>query len=82
MTDLEKGDGNYDIEKGYQIEKVVDGLSYPTSLEFGPDGALYFTEAGFTYPFIYKKSRILRLAPDGNKECRGVQWSSYRAKMA
>jgi glucose/arabinose dehydrogenase len=68
MTDLEKGDGNYDIEKGYQIEKVVDGLSYPTSLEFGPDGALYFTEAGFTYPFIYKKSRILRLAPDGNKE--------------
>ena len=67
MAELERGDGAYRIEDGYKLEKVIDGLSYPTNIEFGPEGELYFSEAGFTYPFIYKDSRIYRLTDDRGK---------------
>lgn len=67
MAEIERGDGAYRIEEGYKLEKVIDGLTYPTNIEFGPDGELYFSEAGFTYPFIYTDSRIYRLTGDGDK---------------
>ena len=68
MSELERGDGAYRLEDGYKIEKVIGGLSYPTCVAFDGEGNLYFTEAGFTYPFIYKEARIYRLARDGEKE--------------
>lgn len=64
---IESGHGAYEIEQGYELDQVIGGLSYPTSLAFGPSGELYVAEAGFTYPFIYKTSRIYRLE-DGDKQ--------------
>ena len=68
MKELERGEGAYRIEDGYRLEKVITGLSYPTNIEFDPSGNIYFTEAGFTYPFIYKDARIYRLTANGEKE--------------
>jgi hypothetical protein len=68
VADIASGDGAYDIENGYELTKVIGGLSYPSNVEFGGSGELYFTESGFTYPFIYKKSRIYRLLDNGKKE--------------
>ena len=38
-----------DLETG-DIEEVVSGLSLPTAMTFGPDGALYVSNNGFGYP--------------------------------
>ena len=38
-----------DLDTG-DIEEVVSGLSLPTAMTFGPDGALYVSNNGFGYP--------------------------------
>ncbi len=64
MANVGSDHGSYDLADGYRLVKVVGGLSYPTNIEFGDAGELFVTEAGFTYPFVYKKARVLRLAQD------------------
>ncbi|HYF31706.1 MAG TPA: PQQ-dependent sugar dehydrogenase [Chitinophagaceae bacterium] len=54
-------DDGFDLEEGYELKKLIGGLTYPSNLEFGPNGEIYIAEAGFTYPFIYTKARISRL---------------------
>ncbi|MDQ3513024.1 MAG: sugar dehydrogenase, partial [Chloroflexota bacterium] len=34
------------VSAGYQIEKVVAGLTYPTSVAWDDDGIMYVAEAG------------------------------------
>ena len=68
MEKLDRGEGAYRIEDGYRLEKVITGLSYPTNITFDPDGSMYYSEAGFTYPFIYKEARICRLAAGNEPE--------------
>ncbi|MBW3621920.1 MAG: PQQ-dependent sugar dehydrogenase [Armatimonadetes bacterium] len=53
------------LPEGYVIEPVVTGLTYPTGIEFGPDGSLYLAEAGYSYGQHWTHSRVLRIRPDG-----------------
>lgn len=50
------------LPEGYEIEKVADGLTYPTSVAWDDQGTLYVAEAGGTFedePGV--EARILRV---------------------
>jgi len=50
------------LPDGYQIEKVVDGLNFPTSLAWGDQGQMFIAEAGGAlYPEQTAPIRILRV---------------------
>ncbi len=68
MTDMQSGEGAYELEKGYKIEKIAGGISYGSNIAFSPAGQLFYTEAGFTYPFVYKTSRIVWLKDEKEKK--------------
>lgn len=53
------------LPEGYTIEPVLTGLTYPTSLEFAPDGSLYVAESGHSYGQFWADARVLKLRPDG-----------------
>lgn len=53
------------LPDGYTIEPVLTGLTYPTSMEFGPDGSLYVAEGGYAYGQHWAENRVLKLRPDG-----------------
>jgi glucose/arabinose dehydrogenase len=51
------------VADGYRIEKVVDGLNFPTSLTWDEDGQMYVAEAGGAlFPEETEPMRILRIA--------------------
>jgi glucose/arabinose dehydrogenase len=49
------------LPAGYHIEKVVDTLTYPTSLTFDDDGRMYVAEAGGGFNEEPAPARILRV---------------------
>ena len=55
---------SYELEEGYVLRRKVGYLTYPSNVEFGPDGEVFVAEAGFTYPFIYAPARISRVVGD------------------
>jgi hypothetical protein len=61
---LQEKDG-YQLEEGYRLEKIIDRLTYPSNIEFSEAGDIHVSEAGFTYPYIYARSRILQLTESG-----------------
>jgi glucose/arabinose dehydrogenase len=62
---VEPSAGDFMLEPGYAIEKLIGGLTYPTNVEVTPDGDIYFAEAGFTYPYVFTQPRVCRLREDG-----------------
>lgn len=55
------------VPDGYEVDPIVAGLSFPTSLTFDDEGALYVCEAGSGWPprpFI--GGRIVRIDPSGD----------------
>lgn len=52
-----------DLPPGYRIEKVVDGLTYATSLTWDDQGRLYLVEAGGQFLEEPPPPRILRIEP-------------------
>lgn len=42
---------------------IISGLSLPTAMTFGPDGALYVSNAGFGFPA--GMGQVLRFDLDG-----------------
>jgi len=50
-----------DLPPGYQIEKVVDGLTYATALTWDDQGRLYVAEAGGGFSEEPSPARILRV---------------------
>lgn len=54
-----------EVPSGYRAEVVVDGLTYPSSVEFGDDGSLFIAESGYVYGDEAAPARILRLSADG-----------------
>lgn len=50
------------LPKGYEIEKVIDGLTYPTSVAWDDEGNLYVAEAGGAFKDEEgAEARILRI---------------------
>ncbi|AQQ55191.1 hypothetical protein B0X71_17225 [Planococcus lenghuensis] len=50
------------LPEGFEIEKVIDGLTYPTSVAWDDEGALYVAEAGGAFKDEEgAKARILRI---------------------
>lgn len=67
MALVENKEQQYALEEGYKLEKIIDGLTYPNNLEFA-DGKVYFTEAGFSYPYLFATPSVSRLTSDGKQE--------------
>lgn len=75
VSDLQGGEGtgyrtpqqkpDYILEKGYQLRRVVTGLTYPTHMTFDNQGTIYIVEAGYAYGTAPGKGRVLRLEADG-----------------
>ncbi|MCC3373646.1 sorbosone dehydrogenase family protein [Cohnella sp. REN36] len=57
---------SYALEKGYRLERVAAGLSFPTVMAFDSNGTIYIAEAGFAYGTEPGKGRVLRLENDGS----------------
>lgn len=39
----------YKLEKGYRLERVTTGLTFPTVMAFDAEGTIYIAESGFAY---------------------------------
>jgi glucose/arabinose dehydrogenase len=51
-----------ELPEGYQIEKVLEGLTYPTALTWDDQGNMYVAEAGGAFMDLGAPSRILQIA--------------------
>ncbi|QDP41874.1 PQQ-dependent sugar dehydrogenase [Radiobacillus deserti] len=63
-----------EVPKGYKVEVVVAGLSFPTGMGFADDGTLYILEGGSTWPTRPAlPPRILERKPSGEIEVFAVE---------
>ena len=53
------------LPEGYRIEKVVEGLTYPTAITWDNQGQMYIAEAGGDFLDLEAPARILRVDPGG-----------------
>jgi glucose/arabinose dehydrogenase len=53
------------LPRGYQIEPVATGLTFPTAVAFDPQGRVFVVEAGYSYGEKWTAPRLLRVEPDG-----------------
>ena len=53
------------VTKGFRIESVVTGLTFPTGVTFDADGRIYIVESGYAYGEVWTKPRLLRLEENG-----------------
>ncbi|MDP9370629.1 MAG: PQQ-dependent sugar dehydrogenase [Chloroflexota bacterium] len=56
-----------ELPEGYQIEKVVDGLTYPTALTWDDEGQMYVAEAGGAFLDLDAPARILSVDVDNGE---------------
>jgi glucose/arabinose dehydrogenase len=54
-----------EVPQGCRVEVALKGLTYPTSVEFDRDGAMYVAEAGYSYGDSNAVPRILKVTRDG-----------------
>jgi len=54
--------------KEYQIEKVAEGFTFPTSITFDDDGNAYVVESGYSYGEVFTTPRLIRIGEDGSKK--------------
>jgi glucose/arabinose dehydrogenase len=53
------------LPRGYKIEPVVTGLTFPTAVTFDQEGRLFVLEAGYSYGEVWSAPRLLRVEPEG-----------------
>ncbi|MGK7391522.1 MAG: PQQ-dependent sugar dehydrogenase [Candidatus Cyclobacteriaceae bacterium M2_1C_046] len=53
------------LPKGYQIDVVTTGLTFPTAVTFDEEGTLYVIEAGYSYGEVFLEPKLLRIEPNG-----------------
>ncbi len=68
------------LPQGFRIEKVIEGLTYPTAMTFDDQGRMYVAEAGGAFLDLPPAARILRIENGRatevvNLESRGIQAS-------
>src|SRR5688572_11205442 len=56
------------VPAGYRVETVATGLTFPTGVTFGGDGAIYVVESGYCYGEVWTTPRLLRVQPTGTTE--------------
>ncbi|GEO07880.1 PQQ-dependent sugar dehydrogenase [Segetibacter aerophilus] len=54
------------LPKGYKIEPVTTGLTFPSAVAFDGDGNLYVVEAGYSYGEVFNLPKLLRINKGGN----------------
>jgi glucose/arabinose dehydrogenase len=72
------------LPRGYRIEAVATGLTYPSGIAFDDTGAVYVVESGYSYGEDWQEPRLLRVgqagrltaiaAGDSNGPWTGVAW--------
>jgi glucose/arabinose dehydrogenase len=53
------------VERGYAIELVRAGFTFPTQVAFDDKGGIYVVESGYSYGEVFTKPQLLRLEPGG-----------------
>lgn len=53
------------VPKGYKVEPVVSGLTFPTAAAFDDEGNLYVIEAGYSYGEVWGEPKLLRVDEGG-----------------
>jgi len=53
------------VPRGFQVEVVATGLTFPTGVAFDQDGTAYVIEAGYSYGEMFTTPRLLRVNADG-----------------
>ncbi len=53
------------VPRGYVVEAVATGLTFPTGVAFDDGGAVYVTEAGYSYGERWTTPRVLRVEGGG-----------------
>jgi hypothetical protein len=57
--------GDIAVPKGYKIEPVASGFTFPTACTFDDAGNLYVIEAGYSYGEVWGEPKLLRVDPGG-----------------
>ena len=53
------------VPRGYRVEILAKGLTYPTSIEFDGRGNVFIAEAGYSYGDPVASARILMISEQG-----------------
>lgn len=53
------------VPKGYRVEAVAQGLTFPTGVCFDQTTQAYVVEAGYSYGEVWTKPRLLRIEAGG-----------------
>lgn len=61
-------EGDFWLEPGYRIERLVSGLTYTTNACMNPAGDLFVLEGGFSYPYFFVTPRLSRVRADGSMD--------------
>lgn len=69
------------LPPGFEIEKVVGGLTYATSLTWDDQGRMYVAEAGGQFLDEPAPARILRIEPGRKTEVVNLEGSGVRSPM-
>lgn len=75
---------NIDVPKGYKVEPMMVGFSFPTDLCCADDGTIFISEGGSSWPTRpYMPARVIVIKPSGETEVinltiqagpRGLSW--------
>jgi glucose/arabinose dehydrogenase len=65
-----------EVPAGYRVDVAVSGLTYPSSVEFDNDGAMFVAEAGYVYGDEAAPARILRISKSGETTVLADQLSA------
>jgi glucose/arabinose dehydrogenase len=57
--------GDIALPKGYRIEPVAAGLTFPTGITFDAAGTPHVVESGYAYGEVWTTPRLLRIEPGG-----------------
>ncbi len=69
------------LPSNYRIEKVVEGLTYPTALTFDDQGRMYVAEAGGAFLELPPSPRILRVENGRTVEVVNLAGRGVRASL-
>jgi glucose/arabinose dehydrogenase len=51
------------LPQGYTIERVAEGLSFPTGVTFDEQGTPYVVESGYSYGEVFSTPRLVKIQP-------------------